>query len=110
MKRIYLNGLVSFVLSVTSVAMLCGQTADPNRLTVAFSDPSRPGLLKVSLQGSTAVKAHDSNNVVISTIDRQGRNSNRRQAGVEAAGLRRLENNTTGLSVDEENNVMTVST
>jgi DUF4097 and DUF4098 domain-containing protein YvlB len=111
MKRIYLIGLISLLLSTVFAATLCAQTADPNRLTVAFSDPSRPGLLKVNLlQGSITVKAHTNNNVVISTVDRQGRSSNRRQSEAEAQGLRRLENTATGLSVDEENNVMSVST
>jgi hypothetical protein len=111
MKRIYLVGLISLLLSTVFAATVCAQTVDPNRLTVSFSDPSRPGLLKVNLlQGSITVKAHNNNNVVINTIDRQGRSSNRRQSEAEAQGLRRLENTASGLSVDEENNVMSVST
>ena len=110
MKRIYLIGLISVVLSTVFAATLCAQNTDPNRLTVAFSDPSRPGLLKVNLlQGTITVKAHNNNNVVINTTDGQGRTSSRRQAEAESQGLRRLENNASGLSVDEENNVMNVS-
>jgi hypothetical protein len=111
MKRIYLIGLISLVLSTIFTATLCAQTGDPNRLTVSFSDPSRPGLLKVNLlQGRITVKTHNNNNVIINTVDGQGRSSNRRQSEAEAQGLRRLENTASGLSVDEENNVMSIST
>ena len=62
------------------------------------------------MQGSITVKAHSNRDVVITTIDRQGRASNRRQAETESQGLHRLDGNATGLSVDEENNVMNVTT
>jgi DUF4097 and DUF4098 domain-containing protein YvlB len=111
MKRIYLIGLMSLALSTNVAGTLSAQNTDPNRLTVPFSDPARPGFLKVSLvQGSITVKAHSNRDVVITTIDRQGRASNRRQAETESQGLHRLDDTATGLSVDEENNVMNVTT
>jgi len=111
MKRTYLSALTSFVLPTIVAATLFAQNADPNRLTVSFRDPARPGLLRVSLlQGSIIVTAHSNRNVVITTVDRGGRSSSRRQTETVPQGLRRLDNNVTGLSVDEENNVMNVST
>jgi DUF4097 and DUF4098 domain-containing protein YvlB len=91
---------------------VCAQT-DPNRLTIAFSDPNRPGLLKVQLlQGSITVRQGTGRDVVITTSERVRTNRSRSRSAAEAEsqGLRRLDNTASGLSVDESNNTMTVST
>ena len=69
MKRIYLIGLiVTFIMAFGTT--VCAQT-DPNRLTVSFSDPSRPGLLKVHLlQGSITVRAGTGRDVIVTTSER----------------------------------------
>ena len=47
-------------------------TASGERITVAFTDPSRPGKLIVSLMsGKIFVKGHDANNVIVETVSRR---------------------------------------
>jgi hypothetical protein len=78
-------------------------------LSVNFSDTSRPGLLKVNLvNGRIAVRAHAGTDVLIETS--APGNRNRGSSPVVRGGLRRIESNTAGLTVEEENNVMTVTT
>jgi hypothetical protein len=110
MKRIYLIGLMTTVLALLTVASLSAQTSDPNRLTVQFSEPSRPGLLKMNLlQGAVTIKAHSGRDVIITTVERTRTSSTRTRSDSESQGLRRLDNAAVGLTVDEENNVMTIS-
>ena len=81
--------------------------SDANRITVPFSDPSRPGTVNVSLfQGGIAVRAGTGRDVIVMS---EGRVANsREQPTGKGTGLRRL-NQPAGLSVTEENNVMTIS-
>jgi hypothetical protein len=103
MKKVISLGLL--ITAMWLVAPAYGQEA----LTVNFSDPSRPGLLKVNIiNGGIIIRAHSRRDVII-----EGRASNRpggafgRQGG--PPGLRRIDN-ATGLVIEEENNVMSIST
>jgi DUF4097 and DUF4098 domain-containing protein YvlB len=82
-------------------------TAGNERITVPFSDPSRPGKLTVSLNsGEIRVKGHDANNVIVETsTDEDGRDEGRGKS----AGLRRIPNTASGLIIEEENNDMRIS-
>jgi hypothetical protein len=76
-----------------------------DRVTVPFSDPTRPGLLKASvLNGSITVKATEGANVIVEARvrDRETRGS--------GSNMRRIPMTSTGLSVEEENNQINVST
>jgi hypothetical protein len=86
-------------------ALVLAQTA--SRLTVPFSDPSRPGTVNVSLfQGGITVRAGNGRDVIVMA---EGRVTAQNQAPTgKGTGLRRL-NQPVGLSVNEENNVMTIS-
>ena len=90
----------------TGVAFIQAQS-DANRLTVPFSDPSRPGTVNVSLfNGEITVRASTGRDVIINT---EGRVTNSRdQPSGKGTGLRRL-SQPAGLSVTEENNVMTIN-
>lgn len=85
---------------------------DGNRVTVPFSDPSRPGTVKVNLfQGSIRVTATAGKEVVVITDDtvataRDGRDGTGPQKP-ETAGLRRLSQRA-GLRIDEQNNVISI--
>jgi len=108
MKRIYLVGLTAtFLLMLTSALW-----AQDNPITVSFSDPSRPGTLKMNvMSGDVTVKTHSGKDVIITTQakgSRSGSSRGRRQA--EAEGLHRLEVVSAGLSVEEDNNVMSINT
>src|SRR5947209_17547275 len=100
--------VIVFAAAVLVAAPLCAQDTNPDRVTVNWSDPSRPGLLKINLlNGAITVKTHSGRDVIVQA---KAVNSNRRTAPAEAGGLRRIDSNATGLRVEEENNVMTVGT
>jgi hypothetical protein len=108
----------------------CAQAQTPapngsNPITVPFSEPSRPGTVKVNvMSGSIVVKVGTGRDVIISTSqserdrdddrererDRERDRSRGRQDSDDpsTAGLRRL-SQPGGLKVEEENNVISVS-
>jgi hypothetical protein len=109
------------VLALVSSAPLTARTTDPrpddqatappraaatgDKLVVPFSDPSRPGVLRVGLTtGTIKVTAHQGKEVLIST--RTDRTEHER---VERQGMRRIRNLSGGLTVEEERNEMRVS-
>lgn len=87
---------------------------DGNRVAVPFSDPSRPGTVKVGLfQGGIRVRPATGREVIVRTDDpivttRDGRETTVPQRP-ETADLRRLTQRS-GLRIEEENNMMTIST
>lgn len=82
------------------------QSAD--KVSVAFSDPSRSGTLKVSLMsGGLKIKGYNGKEVVVEAHPR-GREDSRSEA--RSGGMRRIVNSSSGLMVEEENNVMSVGT
>lgn len=82
--------------------------SDPNRLTVPFSDPSRPGTVNVSLfNGGIKVRPSTGRDVIVTTSGGRVTNSSEPPSG-KGAGLRRL-SQPGGISFTEENNVMTIS-
>ncbi len=94
---------IEFLLAAAVLPVFAQGT--PDRVTVPFSDPSRPGLLKVDLvNGSIVVKAYNGKEVIINAAS----GSQRRRGADQSEGLRRITINTTGLEVEEENNVMKV--
>lgn len=108
MKRIFVITSFAIVAALWISVTAWAQEANPDRLTVTWSDPTRPGLLKVTvMDGSVTVKTHTGRDVL---IDAKGRSRSNRRTPTEAGGLRRIEMNTTGLSVEEENNVMSITT
>ena len=109
MKRTcFVTSLVGVLLTLfTAVAFIQAQS-DANRLTVPFSDPSRPGTVNVSLfNGAITVRASTGRDVIVTTRDERVTNSREQPSG-KGTGLRRL-SQPAGLSVTEENNVMTIS-
>src|SRR5436190_4804092 len=97
-------------IGVLAAALFAGtvQAQDnSNRVSVNWSDPSRPGLVKVTLlSGSITVKTHAGADVIVqsSAVSRRGRTPE-----VTPDGLRRIDTNGQGLAVQEANNVLTVS-
>jgi putative adhesin len=98
---------------IVSAALASAQQGNTNRLSVAFSDPSRPGTVKINIfNGGITVRAYSGKEVVVATEDtivasRDGRETSVPQRP-ETAGLRRLSQRS-GLRIEEENNVMTIS-
>ena len=77
---------------------------------VPFSDPSRPGLLKIGLtSGSITVRAHSEPDAVFeiaSPASRKSKDKDERKAG----GMFVISNNSFGFEVSEEDNVMDFDT
>lgn len=92
------------VLAAATMGVLPARAQD--RWTVNFSDPSKPGLLRVNfVNGGITVKTHAGREVII-----EGKSNSRRNEPATREGLRRIDANNAGLTIEEENNVMTVST
>jgi DUF4097 and DUF4098 domain-containing protein YvlB len=82
-----------------------GQETNVDRVSVALSDPARPGLVRATLhRGGITVKAYDGKEVIVEARARV------REISDEAAskGMRRIAVHATGLVVEEENNVVSV--
>lgn len=109
MKKRQMLYLVVIALTISGV--LCyAQEASADKTTVPFSNPSRPGTVKVGLiAGSITVKGYAGKEVIVEAQPgSEGRKHERSRA--EAEGLRRIPNTATGLSVEEEDNVISVGT
>jgi len=84
------------------------QTAGPpggDRVSVNLSDPARPALVKASLvNGGITVKAYDGKEVV---VEARARN---RESTHSDSTMKRILVSSTGLSVEEENNEVRITT
>lgn len=86
------------------------QDAQPDHVTVAFSDPARPKTLHVTLtDGSITVKGYDGKNAIIEALSESSR-PHRAERRARADGLHRIDAGMTGLVVEESDNVITVGT
>lgn len=87
----------------------------PQRVVVPWSDPARPGLVKVQiLNGSITVRGYDGKDVIVEVAEAARNETARRDregrpGGTDTSGLRRIANTGLGLTVEEENNEMRVS-
>jgi len=110
MKRIYLAGLITAAFLLTQSSCLWAQD---NPITVQFSDPNRPGTVKVNvMSGDLTVKAHNGKDVIITTTSKSSRSTSRSRGRTDAEtqGLHKLEVVSSGLSIEEQNNVMSINT
>ncbi len=90
-------------------ATLESQPANGDKLSIAFRDPARPGTVKMNiLYGSISVKAHEGKDVVVET-DNKGEKDRERDVPESARGLRRLNATSSSVTMEEENNVVTIS-
>jgi DUF4097 and DUF4098 domain-containing protein YvlB len=104
MKRTFL-----LIFSALLTAITYGQEPPADRLLVAFSDPTRPAVLKASLMnGGMTIKAYDGKEVIVEARIRPEKSSEREHSGKKTTGLRRLEITSTGLTVEEEDNEMRI--
>jgi DUF4097 and DUF4098 domain-containing protein YvlB len=105
MKWIY--QVLCIVLLFVANSLGQGQAPGEDRISVRFSDPSRPGLLKASLlSGGITVRGYEGKEVVIEARVRVRESS---QETSRSEGMRRIATRSTGLSIEEENNVMSVN-
>ncbi len=92
-----------------SATTLLGQSASPDRVSVPLRDPSSPGTVKVSVvSGGIEVKGYDGKEVIVEARARSKKSQGKTEEKTE--GLKRIEAAATGLSVEEENNIVTIGT
>jgi DUF4097 and DUF4098 domain-containing protein YvlB len=98
-----------------AVLIACGATAalhaQSDKVTVAFSDPSRPGTVKASLvNGGITVTGYAGKEVIVEATGQgsEGRRRGRREREEAPAGMKRIAIASSGLTVEEENNVMVI--
>jgi DUF4097 and DUF4098 domain-containing protein YvlB len=87
------------------------QDAAPDRVTVPFSDPSRPKTLRVGLiTGGITVKGYDGKDAIVEARPDSGSGKHRRDRAERTDGMRRIDMTGTGLVVEESENVIKVGT
>lgn len=92
------------LLAVTAVAA-CAQ--EPDRITVPFTDASKPRILNVHINGgSITVRGYDGKDVIVESRAIQGR---RDRGPAQLDGLRRIDVNRTGLTIEEQDNTVRIS-
>jgi DUF4097 and DUF4098 domain-containing protein YvlB len=98
-----------FILPLLAGGLVWSQDTTGDRITVPFSDASRPHTLKVSLiNGSITVKGYDGKDAIIETHGGRGSEHERRHIPRGAEGMKRIDNTTLGLTAEEEDNVLTI--
>ena len=101
--------LCLFVSLFTASLPGIAQDANPDRVNVPLTDPSRPAAVHASLlNGGITVTGYNGKEVVVEARVR-GRESGREsKPNPKAEGLRRLDSRGTGLSVEEQDNVVNI--
>ena len=97
---------ITMRLLVLCFALVAVSAAQSDRVTVPLSDPARPAQVKVNLlNGSIVVTAYDGKDVIV-----QAKVRNDDDSPKDARGMKRVPMNSTGLSVEEENNQVDIGT
>ncbi len=104
--------LRNYFVSAAGVLALALTAAVPARaqsgtdhIPIALSDPSRPAHVKASLiNGGISVKAYDGKQVIVDARTRNRENSR------DEGGPKRLAISSTGLTIEEENNEVSINT
>ena len=113
------SALIVAALALVVVSPASAQVDDGDKITVTLTDPSRPVQLKAGLMnGSITVKGYAGKEVIVTAKDRPGtgsddldeldwggsKNLERRK------GMRRITGNSSTLSVEEDNNEVSINT
>jgi DUF4097 and DUF4098 domain-containing protein YvlB len=107
MKKIYLVLTILLLLISTSFT----QELSVDKLSVPFSDSSKPGFLKASLvNGGITVKGYNGKEVLVEAQVRGNDLFDDEEENPKAQGLKRIRLTSTGLTVEEDDNVISVST
>ncbi len=87
------------------------EEASADRVSVPLRDPARPALVKASLMmGGITVKGYEGKEVIVEARLRSSDSDGEEKAEKKASGLKRIEIATTGLTVEEEDNVVNINT
>jgi DUF4097 and DUF4098 domain-containing protein YvlB len=108
MKRQTIAGIIGFILIAGVSTMVLAQEGRVDRATVPFSDPSQPGLVKVqAFRGSITVTGHSGKEVMVEARVR-GEVLQEQESSEKAKGMRLIRSNASGLTITEEDNVMSI--
>ncbi|HET9401557.1 MAG TPA: DUF4097 family beta strand repeat-containing protein [Candidatus Acidoferrales bacterium] len=109
-KSRYSRHAIAALLAASSIfaAQSLHAQQTPDRISVPLSDPSRPATIHISLvNGGITVKAGDNTKeVVVEALVR----GSRRERGDDSQGMHRVPISSTGLTVEQENNQVRIST
>jgi len=100
------------IVTLCASSRLLSQTDAGDRLTVPLSDPSRPAFLKVGLiSGSITVEGYSGKEVLVEgKTSKEDGDEEEPEKTEKTRGLHRIANTSTGLTVEEDNNEVTVGT
>lgn len=105
-RRVFLTSLFT----LCSIAFLMAQEPAPDRVNVPLTDPSRPVVLKIGLiSGSITVKGGAVKEVSVEARTRSTEDGDEEKSE-RPRGLKRIKNTSSGLTVEEDDNVVSVST
>src|SRR5262245_4535144 len=110
--KIDLRSFTGVVTLAAVVAIAWAQDENTDHISIPFSDPSRPGkLLAGLLNGGFRVVGGTGKEVVFEAHVRSEESPERddpddSEKRHKSAGLRRITNTSTGLSIEEDNNIM----
>jgi DUF4097 and DUF4098 domain-containing protein YvlB len=106
MKReLYLIMTMTLLILLTS--SLLAQENPSDRLTAPFSDPSKPGTIEVSLiNGGITVTGYSGKEVIVTAHTQMEKID--AESAKRKNGLRRLQYNASGLTIEEDNNTMSI--
>jgi hypothetical protein len=106
MQHLFLS-VILFAASLPGSA----QEATPDRVNVPLSDPSRPAVVNASLlNGGITVTGYNGKEVIVQARSRGQESGHESKPNPKTEGLRRLDSRGTGLSVDEQDNIVNIGT
>lgn len=109
MKRIFQIFIILSLFLISTIAY--GQRASGDRLAIPFSDPSQPGLVKASLvNGGITAIGYKGKEVIVEAQVRIRNLFDDERDNKKANGMKRIRMTSTGLTVEEEDNEMNIST
>jgi hypothetical protein len=131
-KKLLIIGAAVLVLAA---GLLAADEVRPERLTIPFSNPAKPGRVEVStMRGAIKVIGYEGKDVVVEAVAREqavgtkgeiavpeppvpptpwrdmGRSKDQSKEKEKAAGLKRIPTENLGLSAEEDNNVIQIET
>ena len=104
--QLYLTVFTLFLFAGT----LCYGQEKVDRVTVPFTNPSKPGLVKAHTQnGGITITGYNGKEVIIEARLRGKVLTEKKKISEKAKGMRLIQSSATGLSVVEEDNVMRIN-
>jgi len=104
------KSVVACAVLMCAAGIAVAQEAAPDRVNVPLTDPSRPVMLKIGLlSGSITVKGTTTKEVVVEARTRATESEDEEKSD-RPRGLKLIPNRSSGLTVEEDDNVVSVST